>query len=87
MGSKKRQRGEPMATRLPDITSAALNLPPDQRAQLAQQLLASLDRDPEIEAAWDEEVRRRVAAWEAGLVREVPWEGVRAQGRKLLEEK
>ena len=87
MGSKKRQRGEAMATPFPDITSAALNLPPDQRAQLAQQLLASLDWDPDIEAAWDEEIKRRVADWEAGLVREVPWEEVRAQGRRLLEGK
>jgi putative addiction module component (TIGR02574 family) len=85
MGSKKRQRGEPMATRLPDITSAALNLPPDQRAQLAQQLLASLDRDPEIEAAWDEEIRRRVAELEAGTAKTIPAEQVFAEARRRLK--
>ncbi len=85
MGSQKRRPGEPVATRLPDITSAALNSSADERAQPAQELLASLDRDLEVEAAWDEEIRRRVDAWERGLVKEVPWEDVREQARKRLE--
>lgn len=85
MGSKKRPPGEPMATRHPDVTSAALNLPADQRAQLAQELLASLDRDPEVEAAWDEEIRRRVAELEAGTAKTIPAEQVFAEARRRLK--
>ena len=66
------------------IESAALLLPPEERARLAERLLASLDVDPEIEKAWDEEIKRRLVAWEAGLLKEVPWEEVRAQARTLL---
>jgi putative addiction module component (TIGR02574 family) len=87
MGSKKRQRGDTVATQLPDITETALKLPAEQRAQLARQLLASLARDPDIEAAWDDEIERRLDAWKTGLVKEVPWEEVRVQARGRLEGK
>jgi len=76
-----------MTTRVRDITSAALGLPAEQRAQLARQLMESLDQDPEIEAAWDEEIRQRVEAWQAGVVKEVPWEQVREEARRRVEER
>ena len=69
------------------IESAALLLPRAERARLAERLLASLDTDPGIEKAWDEEIKRRLDAWEAGLVKEVPWEDVQAQARARLEAK
>ncbi len=50
-----------MATSIQDVEAAALDLPAEDRAELAQRLLSSLDRDPEVEAAWDEEIRRRIA--------------------------
>lgn len=43
------------------LESAALLLPPEERARLAERLLASLDIDPEIEAAWAAEVEKRLA--------------------------
>ncbi len=50
------------------LESAALLLPPEERARLAERLLASLDIDPEVETAWSVEVEKRLADWDAGLV-------------------
>lgn len=61
------------------LESAALLLPPEERARLAERLLASLDVDPEIEEAWAAEVAKRLADWEEGLVKEVPWSEAREQ--------
>lgn len=38
----------------------ALDLPPSQRARLAQVLLDSLEANEEIDSAWDAEIRRRL---------------------------
>ncbi len=54
------------------VLAEALELPRDQRADLALQLLHSLDDEPpagdatEISAAWAVEIERRIAAREAG---------------------
>ena len=69
------------------LESAALLLPPEERARLAEPLLASLDIDPEIEAAWAVEVEKRLADWDAGLVEAVPWDEVRRQMQAVLQEK
>ena len=61
------------------IESAALSLPPEERARLAERLLASLEVDPEIEAAWMTEVAKRMDAREAGEIEEIPWEQARAR--------
>jgi putative addiction module component (TIGR02574 family) len=47
-------------------------------------LIESLEADPEpdIEAAWSDEVKRRVADLDAGNVETIPWEEVR---RRLLD--
>lgn len=59
------------------IESAALSLPPEERARLAERLLASLDADPAVEAAWMTEIGKRLDAWEAGEIGEIPWEEAR----------
>ncbi len=46
-----------------ELRAAALALPRQKRAELAKQLIDSLDEDDEIEAAWEDEVRRRLAAY------------------------
>jgi len=66
------------------LESAALLLPAHERARLAQRLLASLDIDPEVEAAWADEVRRRLEDWEKGRTEEIPAEEVLAQVRDRL---
>ncbi len=57
----------------------ALKLGVEERAELAAELLASLDgpADPDAEAAWEAEIARRVAAIEAGTVKLEPWETVK----------
>jgi len=62
----------------------ALRLDDDSRAELAAELLASLDgpTDPDAENAWDAEIERRIAAIEAGTVQLEPWEHVRRRIEK-----
>jgi len=68
------------------IESAALLLPPEERARLAERLLASLEEaDPAVEAAWAVEIRRRMDEWEAGLVDEIPWDEARRQIEERLK--
>jgi putative addiction module component (TIGR02574 family) len=54
-------------------------LEPEARAELAAELLASLDgpADPDAEAAWDAEIDRRIAAIEAGTIQLEPWSEVK----------
>ena len=53
-------------TPVEELENAALALPPAERARLAERLLVSLDEEPEVEAAWTEEVRQRLAEYRAG---------------------
>ncbi len=73
-----------MPNSLQSVEAAALELSQEERAQLAQSLLASLPRDPEVEATWDEEIKRRVAELEAGLIETIPAEDVFAEARSRL---
>lgn len=61
------------------VLADALRLDERARAELAAELLASLDgpADPDGEAQWAAEVERRVAAIEAGTAVLEPWEEVR----------
>ncbi|MBI4467810.1 MAG: addiction module protein [Acidobacteria bacterium] len=57
----------------------ALRLDAKARAELAAQLLASLNgpADPDAATAWDEEIQRRVDAREAGTEKLESWESVK----------
>ena len=54
------------------VEADALQLTPAERALLVERLIASLDADPEIEAAWTAEVERRHAEIESGAVTLLP---------------
>ena len=59
--------------------------PPEERARLAEELLASLDpHETEVEAAWDEELRRRIDEVERGTVELIPADQAFAQVRRAL---
>ena len=62
-----------------DVLADALRLEPEARAEVAAELLASLDgpADPDAEAAWDAEIERRIEAIEAGTIRLEPWAEVK----------
>lgn len=69
-----------------ELSQRARQLAPEDRARLAQELLASLERElaPEVDAAWDAELRKRVAEVEAGAVKLVPADEVFARARRVL---
>ena len=68
-----------MTRSLKQLFSEAVQLPESDRAALAGLLIESLDPSPEldVEAAWSQEIARRVAQLDAGAVDTVPWEQVR----------
>jgi putative addiction module component (TIGR02574 family) len=50
-----------------DLATQAAKLPPSDRLQLVETILATLDRpDPEISAAWTAEAEDRLAAYRRG---------------------
>jgi putative addiction module component (TIGR02574 family) len=63
-----------MSADLKAIEARALELSAEERAQLADRLLASLFRDQEIEDAWVAEVERRIEAIEQGRSGLIPFE-------------
>jgi putative addiction module component (TIGR02574 family) len=78
-----------MSRNVEEILREASELPETQRAELAGRLLESLEGQPEegVEAAWAEEVERRVRQLESGEVKTIPWEAVRAELYARLNEK
>ena len=61
-----------------------MELPAEQRLALATELLESVEgpEDPEWAQAWAAELDRRLKELDAGTVKPVPWEQVKA---RLLE--
>ena len=56
-----------------ELSAQAQSLPPEDRARLAEALLASLDpAEPDGDAAWSDELRRRIADLETGAVEGIP---------------
>ena len=85
--------GGPPQRKLSAVTKAAENLLHEamkldvaERAELAAELLASLDGEPEedVEAAWAAEIQRRIDRIEAGTEKLIPWEDVRRRIEKEI---
>jgi putative addiction module component (TIGR02574 family) len=75
-----------MALPLKQLEAEALELPLQERAQLVRRLIASLDQDvdddpAEVERAWEEEIRHRLAELEAGTAELIPADQVFAELR------
>jgi putative addiction module component (TIGR02574 family) len=68
------------------VLADALRLREDERAELAAELLASLDgpADPDAEAAWETEIRRRVDAIDAGAMEFEPWDALKQRIEKEI---
>lgn len=67
------------------LLDQALKMSEDDRAAIAERLLASLDAKPDqaVEEAWQQEIQRRLSELDRGDVECVPWKEVRARlGRK-----
>jgi putative addiction module component (TIGR02574 family) len=69
-----------------EIEREALHLSEEERAELAQKLLLSLDSpsENEISEAWLAEADRRARELDKGLVQPVPAEEVRRKAMSLL---
>ena len=86
MGGESERKIGGMTKAAEAVLADALRLDLDARAELAAELLASLDgpADPDAEVAWNVEIERRVAAIEAGTVRLEPWEDVKRRIEKEI---
>ena len=69
------------------IRHEALSLPPQERAQLAEQLLSSLDvlTETEIEQLWFQEAARRADEMDKGRVQRIPADVVYQEALALLK--
>jgi len=74
-----------MADPLADLMERARSLEPEDRIRLVELLLDSLHDEPiaDVEAAWEEEIRRRVEAFECGEVKTYAAEDVFAEARRI----
>lgn len=70
-----------MSTSVQELFRQASALDEHDRATLAGLLLESLERevDEHVEAAWQEEIARRLAELDADRVQLVPWDEVKAK--------
>jgi len=81
-----------MTSRAQELLRQALALPIDERANVAAELLASLDADrqedpAEVEAAWAAEIERRARRVMAGESPGIPWEDVRTRAEAALRKR
>ena len=69
-----------------ELSTRAKTLSAEDRARLAEELLDSLEGEPDVEAeaAWEREIGRRVAEIESGGVTLVASEDVHAEARRLI---
>lgn len=67
------------------IEATVMQLPRTDRVHLAERLLASLDEDDDILAAWIEESERRLNALERGETTAFPVEEALAYARASLQ--
>jgi putative addiction module component (TIGR02574 family) len=66
--------------RAKEILDAALRLEPTERARIAHEMIVSLDDQPAdegVEEAWEEELAKRAAEIDSGVVKLEPWSKVR----------
>ena len=73
-----------MTSRAEALLREVLTLPAEERADVAAELLASLDDAPpdspaDVEAAWAREIERRAGKVMSGESTGEPWEDVRAR--------
>ena len=81
-----------MTSRAQDLLRDALTLPIAERADVAAELLASLDDAEadnlvEVEAAWAAEIERRARRVIVGESAGVPWEDVRRRAEAELRKR
>jgi putative addiction module component (TIGR02574 family) len=68
-----------MTQQASELFQKALSLSEEERAELAGSLIESLDAtdDEAAEAAWNQEIARRIEDLNSGKAKTIPWEKVR----------
>ena len=76
-----------MSSLLAELSKKAQDLPPEERAQLAQELLESVDQEaePDVQAAWETEIAGRILAYERGEAKLIRAEEVFEEARRLTQ--
>ncbi|MBP6777543.1 MAG: addiction module protein [Piscinibacter sp.] len=74
-----------MSDPVAELAKRGLALAPEDRTRLAEMLLASIDPEPasDVESAWDDEIRRRLSAYDQGEVQAVDAEEVFAKATAI----
>ena len=75
-----------MSATVEQLASQAIALAPEDRARLADLLLASLlgEADEPLDEAWDQEIQRRLKAVESGTARLVSAADVHDEAGKII---
>lgn len=77
-----------MSPEVSNLLKMALSLPAEERAALANTLLDSLEpADEFVQAAWDDEVARRIKDLNEGKAVAVPWEELHRELLTMLNER
>ncbi|MBV8545377.1 MAG: addiction module protein [Acidobacteria bacterium] len=81
-----------MTDRAQAVLREAMTLPVEERADVAAELLASLDDEPpedlaEVEMAWAKEIERRARRVLSGESTGEPWEDVRDRVERRLKQR
>ena len=76
-----------MSSLLAELSERASQLPPQERAQLAEGLLESLQEESpsDVDTAWDGEILKRIGEYERGDAVLSPARYVFAQARRLTQ--
>lgn len=74
-----------MSSQVEVLEAEAMKLTAEERARLADRLIASLSEDAQIEEAWAMEVERRIAEIEAGRAPVIPAAKAIARARDALK--
>ena len=74
-----------MTASLKTVEAAAMQLTADERAELIERLIDTVVPPAPLHPAWEEEIARRVAELDAGVVESIPAEEVFARMRAMIE--
>ena len=76
-----------MSSLLDELSKKAQALAVEERTQLAQELLESVERDsdPAVQQAWETEIASRIAKYERGEAKLIPAAEVFAAARRLTQ--
>jgi putative addiction module component (TIGR02574 family) len=75
-----------MSDLVEELSRRARALPPEERVRLAEELLATVQEvDPKVDAACDEEIKRRITEIDSGTATLISAEEVFAEVRRLIK--